>query len=178
MKGADRLWSYCAGHKGALVSRRHFILVHIPTPMGQPGLWLSGEQSKITAIALTHRISPLESPHRHIYTPPHAVPYRNTLTGARSYHWEGSESMFICLQWEEQEDRLQENTPQLLYMAGLFAAQYTCYLNSYLMVSHTDIRTHCVVNNTLLTIFSLKRKMNFYAMWTWQNVIFNIKSYI
>lgn len=43
VKGADRLWSYHAWHKGAPVSRRHFILVHIPTPMGQPGLWLSGE---------------------------------------------------------------------------------------------------------------------------------------
>lgn len=54
-------------------------------------------------------------------------------------HWSASEDavvtshlevsdVVICLQWEGQEHRL--------------------------MISHTDIRTHCVVNNTLLTIVS------------------------
>lgn len=68
VKGADRLCCNYSGHKRVFVSRRHFILVHILSPLGQPGLWLSREQSEITVIALTRRLAPLDSPHRHIGT--------------------------------------------------------------------------------------------------------------
>lgn len=83
----DSLRSCNAGHKEVLVSRRHFILVHISTPMGQHGLWLSGEHTEITAIALTLRIPPSG-----IATDisPHTARYRHTLTGVCSYHAEGS----------------------------------------------------------------------------------------
>lgn len=36
----------------------------------------------------------------------------------------------------------------------------TCYFNCYLMVSHADVRAHCVVNNTLLIVFFLKSGMD------------------
>lgn len=104
-KGADGSWSDCAGHKGALVSRRHFILVHSPTPAGQPGLRLPGDLSQITVIALTHRLPPETLWNGDIdkHTLWHAM---NTLTGMCSHHLKGSKSMVNRLQWEEQENRL------------------------------------------------------------------------
>lgn len=69
VKGADNLWCYYTGHKGALVPRRLFILVLISASTGQPGLWLSWERWKITAIAPPHP-QPVGS-HRHTHTHKH-----------------------------------------------------------------------------------------------------------
>lgn len=107
---------------------------------------------------------PLRNPHTDTYMPQHAVQYRNAPTGTISYHSEGSESMVVCLQWEEQENRLQEKPQEhtrVTLQGRFYPAQDTCYLICYLMVSHTDVRTHCVVNNALLTVVSLQRRMNF-----------------
>lgn len=95
----------------------------------------------------------------HTLNPPNMQHSTQTHTGTWSYRSEGSESMVICLQREEQEHRLQEEDTGVT-LHGCFVRlnkMHTCYLNRYLMVAHTDVRTHCVVNNVLLTVLSLKR---------------------
>lgn len=150
------------------MSRRHFILVHILTPMGQPGLWLSGERSEITAIALTHAESPLWNRHTDTYTPPQAVQHRNTLTGtlALTIEKDPSQWSFVLREKNKKTGYKKTHHSYSTWLVCGLPAQYTCYFSRYLMVSHADIRTHCVVNNTLLAVFALKRKMNFYTLWT------------
>lgn len=91
-------WCYYPGHKGGLVPRRHFILVLISSSAGQPGLWLSWERCKMTAIPLPHP-EPVGS-HQHTST------HTSTLRGVFSYYSEDLESMFICFEGEEQENWL------------------------------------------------------------------------
>lgn len=122
----------CAGHKGEAVSRGRFILVHISSPMACRSLWLSGEGAEIAALALA-RWTPLL-----LYHPPKALagpPLRfvtNTRTSSgsdssphaatHSHHEEGSESMVVCLEREEQEHRLQENHKKRVALSNRPAA--------------------------------------------------------
>lgn len=89
-KGADRLCCNHTRYKREPGSHRHFILVHIVAPCGPAWLWLPWELNKITAIAIK-----LPSK-KHVQHTCMLLPLRV------------SKSMRICLQWEGQENRLQD----------------------------------------------------------------------
>lgn len=92
------------------MSRGLFILVHISSPMACRGLWLSGERAEIAALALAHWAPPLPLPPLRFVTKTRTSSSSDSDAHAatRSYHEEGSESMVVCLQREEEEHRLQE----------------------------------------------------------------------
>lgn len=123
VKGADSLWSDDNRHIGALVSRSHFILVHIQTPLGSLRLWLSRDPGPDYCDRSTH-LPPLLW-HHHKDTLIHAAKY--THRGICRYQWERSESMAICLQRKEQENRLTRKQQQ--YMFELLDGQFICLYN-------------------------------------------------
>lgn len=134
-----------------------------PDSTGPVGLWLSRDQRKITVLTLSHWIHSLELPHRlsctctcsteHTHTQWNFLPFRSIRCGHLS----------SVRRTRTQATEEKQNTSESVHMADLWPAQraqHTAYVICYLMISHTDIRTHCVVNDTLLTIVSLKRRMN------------------
>lgn len=60
-----------------------------------------------------------------------------------------------------EDKKKKKNRKASLHLSDLFPEQYGRFWNSYLVVSHTDIRTNCVVNNTrLISILALNRTIN------------------
>lgn len=87
VKGADRLCSNYTGHKGALVSRRHFILVHILTPQGQHGYGSLGTTARLLW-SLSHTASTFWNHHiefnMYYITHTHRyIPLRSTTVNGR-----------------------------------------------------------------------------------------------
>lgn len=134
--------------KGALVSRRYFILVHILTPLGWVGYGSPGTKQDYHNVSLNLPSASTAFSHAALLI------YIYILTTEK----DRSQCLFV-LSWQARNTGWRRTKIRKESLCGWFIGQpeQIAFLGAYLMVSHTDIRTNYVVNNPLPIIITLKQ---------------------